>query len=819
MKRIIAILSVFTLLLSACDKPYQLDLPLAVTSRNLSLTKDGGSTHVLVYSTGHWTAHFTHSVNWASLSKVEGDGNTDLVFDYSANYSIARKVGIALEMGEHRDTVWMTQAGAITEPSFILSSSSVNLINIASTVTLPMSTNMLYGYEDTECKILYEDDEEWISNVVINPKNVKMDIAANTTGYTRSAYATFIVPDVTGKTSDLATSTIVITQSPDGAELKLLETEATYEGYANSGVVIPTASNNVWAYSDRLSYDIDCGLPEGETPWIKSVSMTSDGLKFSLLNNPDGLRTGKITVTFLDEGSGQTVSQTYTVNQKKELRSLDFTEVRAMAPGAIDTEDVIEGFIVSDRKSLNVSQPVQTGQFKYDFTENERTAYLESLDGKYGFCLKYDVGEIPAVDRFSKVKIILKGLTLEKVTTPAEMYFLKGVSTTSFAEVQEPDESALPVKSKGIRNLTDDDIFTLVSVPGLEIMCKDGSWTNCTEGYCLKCDVNPYSGITNGSRWTTAPLMMSDCDGNSISALTECTASWRRGLVKATYDMKFGSLLPQGSGVFKGVVVAEQLQRYNMESVGKYQLRAMQVSDVNFNDPAFSKTIVEWNWNDKKADVIPEIGDGTITATGSVGLATAAASDFNNLFPGLSGDGGNGGSTSNQKGLANSCALKFTGSWWDFTNNVGNGLDITFSTAGLTGTNMVFGIVWGHGAMGDTTLDSPAHWNLLYSIDGGTTFKKVEGNLIKNRSIVWWTTTTQDATPGFQEYLRKLPVECLGKDKVILRLQVADKVTDAKGVNAVIADNSYVTNLGIEKGTLTNKSTEIRIGTITVRYN
>jgi hypothetical protein len=117
--------------------------------------------------------------------------------------------------------------------------------------------------------------------------------------------------------------------------------------------------------------------------------------------------------------------------------------------------------------------------------------------------------------------------------------------------------------------------------------------------------------------------------------------------------------------------------------------------------------------------------------------------------------------------------------------------------------------------MGNTTLDSPAHWNLLYSVDNGATFKQV-GEMIKNRSITWWTTTSQDSTPGFKDHMRKLPAECFGKEKVILRVQVADKVTDIKPGTAAA---TYLENVGIEKGTLTDKATEIRIGTITVRYN
>lgn len=80
--------------------------------------------------------------------------------------------------------------------------------------------------------------------------------------------------------------------------------------------------------------------------------------------------------------------------------------------------------------------------------------------------------------------------------------------------------------------------------------------------------------------------------------------------------------------------------------------------------------------------------------------------------------------------------------------------------------------------------------------------------------------TSQDSTPGYTEHLRRLPADCFGKEKVVLRLQVADKVTDIAPSSSA---STYPTNLGIEKGTLTPEITaancQVRIGTLTIRYN
>ena len=107
-------LTALTTALTGCQEDFELDLPLAVSARELSLTKDAGSTHVLVYSNGDWTARFTRPVKWASLNKLQGYGNNEIVFTYSANYGISRKIGVVFEKGSLTDTVMFSQAGAIT---------------------------------------------------------------------------------------------------------------------------------------------------------------------------------------------------------------------------------------------------------------------------------------------------------------------------------------------------------------------------------------------------------------------------------------------------------------------------------------------------------------------------------------------------------------------------------------------------------------------------------------------------------------------------------------------------------------------------------
>ena len=353
------------------------------------------------------------------------------------------------------------------------------------------------------------------------------------------------------------------------------------------------------------------------------------------------------------------------------------------------------------------------------------------------------------------MRLSLDGAILEKKAVP-ECYTITGLTAANILDTSTPDEFKIPVKTKRIAELTDDDIFTLVSVPDLEIMCKDGAYTNCTDGYSLKDDVNPIGATA--PRWDVAPLMCYDKTGEVIHMLTNAAVPWRR--FSSGRDLEFYSVVAQGSGTFRGIVVADDVAPVRFGDLGRYQLRAMTQGEIALTEEPFSKTIVEWNWNDRQNDLTPEIGEGEID---KYDATQAGSPDFNNVVC-----SGNGGGTSEQKGLVPNGSVVLSRQWWDFDKDEGKYFDISFSTQSITGSNLIFGIVWGHGNMNNTSLTGPAHWNLLYSVDGGTTFRPVpDCPIIKKRSIVWWSGTSQDSTPGYTEHLRRLPADCFGKEKVV----------------------------------------------------
>ena len=438
-------LTALTTALTGCQKDFELDLPLAVSARELSLSKVAASTHVLVYSNGDWTARFTRPVKWASLNKLQGYGNNEIVFTYSANYGISRKIGVVFEKGSLADTVMFSQAGTITDASLSFSKPAVTLLMSRSQIFTPINTNLRYCIDDLEATVTYYDsdglpndpvtvltraeaeeggeggeeggDEQqaqpvdpWISNVSVTYKGITFDVTDNDTGFARIADLTLFIEDAKG---EITKSVLTVTQGIDKPALKLDSNAETYEGYAQD-CVVPATLNNLVPYSDQIGYDVAYDVPVAEeAEWILKPAITAEGLTFSLARNEGSEpRTATIRLSFGDE-QGNFVSASCKITQKPYPTATDFATVRALAPGEITLQQYIEGYVVSDPDSKNIVSSPQTSQFFFDRGENDRTAYIESLAGKWGFCLKFASSEDITPARFSKVRLSLNGATLE----------------------------------------------------------------------------------------------------------------------------------------------------------------------------------------------------------------------------------------------------------------------------------------------------------------------------------------------------------------------------------------------------------------------
>jgi len=776
-----------------CNKTFEMDLPLAVSSRVIDLTKDAGTTHIMIFADGDWTAKFTETTEWASLDRLNGNGNSEVVLSFSANYGLSRRLAIALAKSELKDTIFVNQAGMLSEPSLVWPCDSVGLCKNAGNATLKMKTNLYYSLQNIETAVEYKGEaKDWLSDVTFDGRLMKFAFTENSSAERRRANISVkvAVPGNSSTEDKTETFNVTVSQSSDEPELEIAEVETLAGMKAQAAVETPV--NSVWAYADNLKFTVDY-TPEvaPEEGWITNLALTPTALTFDIDDNMSGDdRSAVVKVFFNDELIAEK-----TFNQDVYPVIVDFAKLRTYPlDEELTAREFIDGYVVSDNTSANVCLNPQKSQFKFDLNESKRTMMFESLDGKYGFAIKYKKLAQNTLPRYSKVRISLKGLKLSKNNDP-EFYTITGMTEDHVASVEEPNPDAVPMKRKNVSELTDADIYTLVSLKDMEVVFKDGSYTNCTDGYSILSDFNTAGG--KSPRWDVAPLLLTDKYGKTISMLTNSMVPWRRD----------GEGVAQGSGDFKGIIVAETLIRYGDR--GRYQIRPMVKNDIALTEEPFSKTIVEWNWNDAKQDLIPEIGEGNIS-----GVSVKLGQDYNALIyandpasqtkPAANNIGG--------KGVVNNqCGDLYSLTEW----KVGASFDVDFSTKGISGTNLQIGFVWGKGKGGNTNIEVPSHWKLLYSVDDGDTFKEFVP-MVKNRPIVWWSNTPVDVTPGYTDHMFQLPQECFGKDKVIVRFQVADNVCD---IDPKSNSTNWATALSTEQGTFTTSKNPIRFGSLTVRYN
>lgn len=806
--------------LLSCQREFEVVNELAVSSRTLELKSESGSTHILVYANGPWTVRFDQKVEWASLNKLSGEGFNDFTFSWSANYGVKRGVNILLETEEKTEKISIIQAGVITSPNITFERSKIALPRQAATFRMPMTTNLAFCLDEIKARAVYYDAQgretgsseigqpaegAWVNAYTVDADQVTFDIAENNGGADRRADIIYYVKDAAGSESR---SVISLTQSRLDPAFTLSSESGSY--YANQNTYeIAATQNNIWS-SPESSVTVS-----GD--WVTDAALTEDGLSFSVDEN-GGTSSRSATITVAYAKGGHSAGATYRVQQSAD-KLITFSELREMTPGAISRNDYLEGWIVSDPDSKNVCSSPQTGQFAFDRTENARTAYLESTDGNYGLQLKFTAADQNVQPRWAKVLINLNGTTLVREDNPVR-YTVRGLTSAKISLLEQGDATTVPRKTRSVSQLNDNDIFTYVSLSPIEIMCKDGAFTNVSEGYAYggAADAANPSGSAS-PRWDVAPLLCSDDKGDVIYMLTNAAVPWRR----TGRDIEWNSCVPQGAGTLSGIIVADEVAPVRWGNLGKYQIRAMTLGEIDLLGERFSNTICEWTWNDFSPKITPDEGHGTFN---KYNAGTEFVSDFNNPYFPADATSPNGNSTTtNMKGLVTKAAICLKQQWWDFTENTGRYFDIKFSTAGLSGTNLIFGIVWGHGSMDTASIYGPSHWNVLYSVDNGANFSPVPSvDILKKRSVVWWgsgtTATSQDSTPGFTEHLVKLPAACFGQSNVVVRLQVADTVTDTVPSTSA---STWQNALGIERGTLTSgvsaANCQVRIGTITVRYN
>ena len=481
---------------------------------------------------------------------------------------------------------------------------------------------------------------------------------------------------------------------------------------------------------------------------------------------------------------------------------------------------LIEGYVVSKHNGRNneMNLNVHYASMKnYDLS----TGYIESLSGDIGFKLSY--AERPVAQKFpryAKVVLSLKGTTLRCEKEPLRVT-IEGVTEANIVRLEQRSEDDLPRKAKYIDELTDDDLYTYVTLKDCEILFKDGSFSNVYERYVQQTSFNKrVKPNKTMDGWAT---LICDKKGSSIYAIVNTLCSWRRD----------GNGVPQGAGDMKGILSYTTHARYGGDVLGRYILRPVDKEDYAMPweaDKAIYKSIAEWQWNNNKKAFSTEFGDMESITTervlADVGKGTLRipanaeairSRDTNN--PRV--DAGKVEGTIGFGGFVRYGALSIkteARNWWNWKSNHGEGVEVQFSTKGLSGESLLFGFTFAAGEISaETSYGYPVFWNVEYSTDGKK-WTAVEGTPKKLRSLPWyWHNNVNGihydsilAGAGYTEHVVVLPKSLFGKSKVFVRVVPTEKRYATLGYD-------YNENGALRPNTMIK--TVVNFGSFVVRYN
>lgn len=379
---------------------------------------------------------------------------------------------------------------------------------------------------------------------------------------------------------------------------------------------------------------------ESNADWVESLVIEdADTEERSLVistvpnEDPEAPRSASVSLSFTD-GWNETVSVSFNLLQRsanetmgREITMEEFRANYAMND-VIEDYVIIEGIVVSNTVThsqynglalSNAGDNTQETTSTIDYTVSARTVYLESYDGAYGVALLTSTEEDNVFEQYDHVQLLIQGTTGMLYENP-DRYEIHNVTSAMVISRTAGSKDDVPDKTRSINQLTDQDIYTYVTLTNVEFPIRKGSITPVNGGYTID---------TNAHRLAKYPLLVRDINGDAMYMMTNTNCAYRSD----------GTRLPYGSGNISGVIVHERFSRFEWRNgadpadieydptlgyIGRYQIRHQTKEDIwgEMNDSvedSFSALLTEyrfWNPDIENEVCLPTYGtNGWLTHT------------------------------------------------------------------------------------------------------------------------------------------------------------------------------------------------------------
>ena len=597
--------------------------------------------------------------------------------------------------------------------------------------------------------------------------------------------------------------------------------------FANSSVIVAGAGGeNISPIETNIPFSeitVDIEYAKADNAdWIESLEIVdSESENRSLAitteaNAADEIpRSATVSLSFTD-GWEETVSVEFNLLQRtaKETlgRQITFEEFRQTYAMNKKVEDyvILEGIVVSNTKSHNAGENTQSTTAKIDYSISDRTVYLETYDGKYGIAVQTATAEDNVFEQYDHVQILIQGASGYLVETP-DRYELRNVTKAMVISRIAGSASDVPVKEKWMSQLTDDDIYTYVTLKDVEFPVRKGAITPINEGYAIG---------TGASRISKYPLLVRDINGDDMYMLTNTNCAYRSD----------GTRLPYGSGKISGVIVHERFSRFEWRDgadpaemdddptlgfIGRYQIRHLTREDIALEkdfENSFSALLTEYRYGKLESHIFrPTTGDnGYLTFThpdeksGDAGWGTSDPSylgpignesnpDKEKPWGGTNKGNINGNGVvengkqmcsdpgTNHDGKGNLTSAEFSAwtnkcQWWNTETDRSEAWLLHFSTQGISTDVLSMQV-----AMQNRSIGGPRYIRVDWSEHGDN--NRDDWNPITEfqvPDIVNWNYTLYWQCAGYKYINVPLPLELLGKDDVCIRFSAANKKAGGK---------------------------------------